>query len=163
MTSTIDGAGAGVAPWTASLDHVGHVVPDLEAAMAGLSTQFGLRWEPVQHYELAVRDRDAEVVVPLTVVISLDPPVRVELFQEAAGGPWTRRRGEPIHHLSYWVEDFVAEAARLQALGWRLEVTGTGPEEINAFCYLVGPDGLRVEPKSLDGTPGARAWRADGA
>jgi len=148
------------APWGASLHHVGRVVPDIGVAIARMSAQFDMRFEPVRRYELAVRDRGTEVVVDLAVALSLDGPVRVELFEEAPGTPWTRRRGAPLHHICYWVTDNVAEAARLTALGWEVEVTGAGPDAVNGFCYLLGPDGLRVEPKTLDATAGAVPWLA---
>jgi catechol 2,3-dioxygenase-like lactoylglutathione lyase family enzyme len=94
----------------------------------------------------------------MAVVLSLDAPVQIELFEEMPGTPWTRSRGQPIHHLCYWVPDNVAEAARLMALGWQLEVTASGPDEVNGFCYLVDPDGMRVEPKTVDDTCAAPPW-----
>jgi catechol 2,3-dioxygenase-like lactoylglutathione lyase family enzyme len=147
-----------VMPWAQSAHHIGQVVPDLEAAMERMSAQFAMRWEPLRRYELRVRDQGIDIDVSIGVTTSLDGPVRVELFEEAPGSPWTRRRGQPIHHLCYLVPDNVAEADRLMALGWQLEVTGSGPDEVNGFCYLVGPDGLRVEPKTADATTGGSPW-----
>ena len=147
------------APWAQSIHHIGRVVPDIEVAMAQLSAHYGVGWTPVRRYELEVRDEGREVRVAMSVALSCDAPLYIELFEEASGSPWTRRRGDPIHHLCYWVPDRVGEAERLMALGWHLEVTGVGPDEINGFCYLVGPDGMRMEPKSLDDpAAGAQPW-----
>ncbi len=150
-------------PWGSTVHHVGRIVPDIGATMSLLSAHYGLRWEPMRRYDLHVRDRGVEKNVPMQVCTSLDAPMQIELFQEAPGSPWTRDRGQPVHHICYWVEDRAAEAARLIALGWELEVTGVGPELVNTFCYLIGPDGMRVEPKSVDGAEGARPWPVEAA
>lgn len=160
MNATADPLGP--APWGAGLHHVGQVVGDIEAAMDRLSGQLGLRWSPVRRYRLAVRDEGSEIKIDMTVAMSIDPPLHLELFEEVPGSPWTRRRGQPLHHLCYWVADRTAEAARLCAQGWRIEVTGVGPHEVNDFCYLVGPDGLRVEPKALVGAPALKRWLGGG-
>jgi len=149
------------ATWSASTHHIGRIVVDIEAAMAQLSADYGVTWEPLRHYDLDVLDEGRCVQAPMGVALSADAPLLIELFEEAPGTPWTRERGDPIHHVCYWVPDNIAEAQRLIARGWRLEVTAAGPDEINGFCYLIGPDGLRVEPKTLDETapPGAQVWQ----
>jgi len=55
------------------------------------------------------------------------------------------------------------EGARLLALGWRVEVTEPGPDEVNGFAYLVDTDGFRVEPKPEDGKATIERWLAGGS
>jgi catechol 2,3-dioxygenase-like lactoylglutathione lyase family enzyme len=139
---------AAPAPWLGRLSHVAHVVEDLEAAMQRYTDTFGVRWGSVQERPGVFRYAGGEEREGCAKYSwTLDGPVHVELFEEMPGTVWQRAKGHPIHHLAYWVDDRDAEAERLQANGYTLEVTRAGPLAINGFGYFVGPDGLRVEPK----------------
>lgn len=152
-----------VRPWTATFGHVGQVVEHLEEAMDRMSRQWNLRWAPVMRRRRTIRFQGDVVTVDLAATLSLDGPFRLELLQEAPGSVWERARGHPVHHVCYWVPDTAAEAARLCAAGWRVEATDPGPDEVNGFCYLVGPDGFRVEPKAERTRPTVDRWIAGGS
>jgi catechol 2,3-dioxygenase-like lactoylglutathione lyase family enzyme len=153
----------GAVPWGRTFSHFGYVVDDLEATAGRWSDTFGFEWTPVQRRERSIRMEGAEQSVDLAVTWSLEGPVRVELLEAVEGTVWERRHGHPIHHVCYWVPDLATEGARLLALGWRVEVTEPGPDEVNGFAYLVDTDGFRVEPKPEDGKATIERWLAGGS
>jgi catechol 2,3-dioxygenase-like lactoylglutathione lyase family enzyme len=52
------------------------------------------------------------------VVFSLGGPFAVEVWQAIPGTPLDVPEGGGVHHIGYWVDDFAAEAKRLDALGY---------------------------------------------
>lgn len=154
---------AGAQPWTRTFCHVGQVVSDISAAMDRLSATFGMRWSPLLRYPRPIRMEGRDTVVELAVTMSLDGPFHLELLEEIPGSVWERSRGHPVHHVCYWVPDLLAEASRLCADGWCVDVTGPGPLAVNGFAYLVGPDGFRVEPKAEPTRPAFERWLAGGS
>lgn len=159
----LHGTVGGTPSWPATFHHVGQIVEDLDEAMARLSRQWGIAWAPVMRRRRTVRFEGRDVTCELAVTMSLEPPVHLELLQEASGTVWERARGHPVHHVCYWVPDTVAEAERLCGMGWRVEVTNPGPAAVNGFCYLVGPDGFRVEPKAERTRLTVERWLAGGS
>lgn len=140
---------AGLSPvsWASTVSHVGRIVPDLEAAMRQWTSVHGFSWARVRRTPTRLLIDGREVDVVTAVTLSLEGPVHVELIEEIPGTVFERARGGPIHHIAYWVPDLLAEAERLVAAGFEVEATLPGPEIVNTFCYLRGPDGMRLEPK----------------
>jgi catechol 2,3-dioxygenase-like lactoylglutathione lyase family enzyme len=155
---------ASLDPWLTSLSHVGQIVEDLDEAMAAYTKSHGLEWAPVHRRPARLRDATCGLVETEVVLTwSLSGPVHLELIEEAPGTVWTQARGHPLHHLAYWVDDLLVEVARLQDVGWTVEVTRDGPSEVNGFAYLLSPDGLRVEPKAEGTRPALERWFAGGS
>jgi hypothetical protein len=157
--------GAGTVPgsWARSVSHLGYVVTDLPAAAARWSQDFGVQWAPLERRRRSIRCDGVDMEVDLAVTWSLEGPVRMELLEEIPGTVWERRRGHPVHHVCYWVEDLGAEAERLMGSGWKVEVTEPGPGPVNGFAYLVDSEGFRVEPKPEGGRPAIDRWLSGGS
>ena len=96
----------------AALDHVGIVVPDLEAAMADLAAQLRFDFAIVFDDDLEVREPpDADRAIHLRIAYSPQRPA-LELIQAVPGTPWAPAR-VGLHHLAYFVDDLPAESGRL--------------------------------------------------
>ena len=95
-----------------TLDHVGLVVPDLEAAMADLSAQLRLDFVIVFDDDLEVRESDdADRAIHLRIAYS-SHRAALELIEAAPGTPWAPDR-MGLHHLAFSVDDLASESGRL--------------------------------------------------
>lgn len=128
--------------------HVGHIVPDLDAAMASYSQELGARWASITEYG---KGRHAS-----RFTCTVDGPVLIELIQQVPGTVWTTEHGSPIHHLAYWVDDLAAGRDELVSRGLALEISGP------AFAYLRSSSGLRVELMDRSLEPAWNGWLAGG-
>ena len=70
---------------TGALYHVGHVVPDLEAAMAQFSDAIGARWVDHIVHARHLDEHDQQVDTDLHSSFSLDGSVHIELIEAAPG------------------------------------------------------------------------------
>lgn len=128
------------------LGHVGIVVADLDDAMARLGALLGLRWSPVQEWEVEATGPGGTAVVPVRLTWSLEGPVHTELLAGATGSVWHIDEGETLHHLGYWADDVDEASSALTAAGCPLELVGTGrASRANRFAYHRAPSGIRVE------------------
>ena len=133
--------------------HFGICVSDLDRSLRFYCE--GLGFEASDGYDL-----DSEVAAGLDRALEVDVPVKirsqfisngemkVELihFREPSvvGEPSSRRNHLGITHLSFWVDDVDAAAARLTGLGGTiLPDTRTNPGV--ELVFLTDPDGVRVE------------------
>jgi methylmalonyl-CoA/ethylmalonyl-CoA epimerase len=93
------------------VDHIGFVVPDVEAATAFYRDAFGLRdWErislPERHAEIAVArlgDTLLELIAPSS--------------EQAVFARFLREKGAGMHHIAYRVDDIRAALDELRARG----------------------------------------------
>src|SRR6185437_13803844 len=129
----------------ARIYHVGFVVPDLEAAMADLGEGLGVTFaEPMTlpYTTLHALDGAHEVTLRLSYTTR---PVHIELIGNAPDSLWDfadRQRG---HHLGVWADDVDAEAARLEARGWRRLWWALNDDGRLAFSYHETPYGFYIE------------------
>jgi catechol 2,3-dioxygenase-like lactoylglutathione lyase family enzyme len=123
--------------------HVGIVVPDIDAAAAGLTAAAGYTWTKRVEATLTVSTADGEFEMPFRFVYSIEAP-HLELVQEVPGTIWTRPSGGAAHHLGYWADDLAGTAAALEAAGYRQEARPAG-DELTAFAYYLDPAGVRIE------------------
>ncbi len=125
--------------------HTGIIVPDLDAAMARLSTLAGYRWITPVSYTLPFRTTSGTQEVTSTFVYSLQAP-HVELIQEVPGTAWTAAPGNAIHHLGYWADNLAESAKILEDNGFTFEATAdTAPPELALFAYYIDAAGTRIE------------------
>lgn len=131
---------------TSELFHVGIVVPDLDAARARFTELLGVRWGPVVEGDIEVRDADGcDRVVPNRICYSTAPPY-LELIQEVPGTPWVCNEHSNLHHIGYFSDDLVADAARLRSVGCPLEMLdGHGDTPPAVWTYHRDPLGVRIE------------------
>lgn len=133
--------------------HLGMCVRDLDRSMRFYCE--GLGFEAGDGFDL-----DTTLAPGLDAALEVDGPVairsqyitngemRIELIgwrdREVSGEPSNRRDAPGLTHLSFWVEDVDAAAARLVELGGSiLPSTRTNPGV--ELVFLADPDGVRVE------------------
>jgi Glyoxalase/Bleomycin resistance protein/Dioxygenase superfamily len=125
--------------------HTGIVVPDLEAAMAGLSALAGYRWITPLSYTLPFRTANRSRELTSTFVYSLQSP-HLELIQQVPDSPWTAAPGNSVHHLGYFTDDLAETARTLEANGFTFEATAdTSPPDLALFAYYIDAFGTRIE------------------
>jgi glyoxalase/bleomycin resistance protein/dioxygenase superfamily protein len=127
------------------LYHTGIVVPDLDAAMARLSTLAGYRWITPLSYTLPFRTATGTHELTSTIVYSVQSP-HIELLQEVPGSPWTAAPGNSVHHLGYFTDNLADTARTLEDNGFTFEMTADVPgSELALFAYFVDAVGTRIE------------------
>jgi hypothetical protein len=95
-----------------TLDHVGIVVPHLEAAMDNLAAQLRFDFVIVFDDDLDVREPgDPDRAIHLRIAYSPQRPA-LELIEAVPGTPWAPER-VGLHHLAYFVDDLPTESERL--------------------------------------------------
>lgn len=138
-------------PTTLTFSHIGLCVRNLERSL--LFYCDGLGFERAESYPIDDSFAAAlEVggVIALTSQLIRRGDVTVELLgwelPEPAGTPSTSRQQLGFTHLSFWVDDLEATAARLVRLGGELVASTrhTVPGALD-LVFLADPDGARVE------------------
>ena len=127
------------------LYHTGIVVPDLDAAARRFAAMAGYSFTKPIEGPVAIRTQTRQQTVDLRFVYSLQAP-HVELIEEVPGTPWIAARGNAVHHLGYFTDDFATTASALQAQGFTLELCPASDSDApSIFAYYLSPDGVRVE------------------
>jgi catechol 2,3-dioxygenase-like lactoylglutathione lyase family enzyme len=108
--------------------HVGMIVPELEPALEQLTRLFGYSWQDVVSHdsELYLPEAGGTRLVPMRLAISREEPF-LEVIQAAEGTPWVVNEGSNLHHLGFWTDDLVADAAEVRAAACPMAVCRTGP------------------------------------
>ena len=133
--------------------HVGICVSDLDRSLRFYCE--GLGFEPSDRFDL-----NSEQLPGLDRAMEIDPPVNVVSQMIVHGGmkiellhyPGRPSRGSPstsrgllgLTHLSFWVDDVDAAAARLVQYGGRV-LDRTRVDAGIPLVFLTDPDGTRVE------------------
>lgn len=123
--------------------HIGHVVPDLDAAIAQYSHELGLRWAPIVEYGRG-RHRSR-------FTCSVGGGVQIEVIQQVAGTIWTSGDA-PFHHVAYWTSDLQRATSDLVERGLRVEASGP------TFAYLRSDAGMRLELMDTAFRPAWERW-----
>lgn len=146
--------------YTNQMFHVGHLVPDIEAAMDQFGTDFGFTWT-----QLVVREdqplwtpEEGQRSVSLKFAYSMAGPERVELIEGPEGTPWWHGDPENLHHAGVWA-DVPALTEELVGRGWTLVMAQKSPEEgYGSFTYVRSPSGFLLEPVALANKPRMERW-----
>ncbi len=136
-----------------SPSHVGICVSDLDRSVRFYCE--GLGFELAERFDLDSEqvpglERGLEVDGPVTVTSQMivNGPMKIELLhypgRAARGTPSTSRGLLGLTHLSFYVDDVDAAAARLTGFGAAL-VDGTRTDLGIPIVFLTDPDGTRVE------------------
>lgn len=107
------------------LFHTGVVVDDLDESMGLLTALSDIRWAPPQLTTTPMTGPKGHIPREVRFTYSLEGPHYIELLQQldtAAYDPLTG--GRRIHHLGYLARDLEADARRLDAAGFRMEMRG---------------------------------------
>lgn len=122
-----------------NLDHVGIAVRDLDEAIAGYRSRYGV--EPL-YREVVESQGVEEAMIPVggSFVQLLQP-----LSAESAVGRFLEKNGEGMHHIAFAVPDIDAALDHLESEGARLVDTEPRPGGRGARIAF-------VHPKDLTGT-----------
>ena len=142
--------------------HIGMRVPDLESAMAELSTGLGVTWAEIVEREQPIWTPGGGAdVVPLRFTYSCEGPQHIELLQGSAGSIWDGDGRSGVHHVGIWTDDVAAETERRLAAGWSLELAQKPPEEgYGSMTYVRSPSGFVLEPVTAAARPRFERWWA---
>jgi len=140
--------------------HSGVRVPDLDKAMSDLGPALGVIWARPREDEQPVWTPTAgSTTSGLRFTYSVEGPQHIELLEGAAGSVWHAGPVPGLHHVGVWVDDIVAETARLIDAGWELVAAQRSPSEgFGVFTYLAPPSGLIVELVDAAVEPHFAAW-----
>jgi len=132
-----------------NLDHVAIAVEDLDAAIAGYRSRYGV--EPL-HRERVDAQGVEEAMIPVggSFVQLLQP-----LSEDTPVGRFLAKHGEGLHHVAYAVPDIAAALRHLEAEGARLidrepRVGGRGAKI--AFVHPADLTGTLIELVELSDT-----------
>lgn len=141
--------------------HTGMIVNDLETSMRQFSAAFGFTWAEPQRVVADLRGPKGIKRREAVGTYSLEGPHHIELVQQIDAAVWHDVTGGPlVHHIGFWVDDLAGEVARLEALGFRPEVSGVaadgGPGD---FVYIHNHlGGLWLELVDSAMRPGVERW-----
>ncbi|MDZ7882316.1 MAG: VOC family protein [Mycobacterium sp.] len=129
--------------------HVGHLVPDLSAAMHSLTAALQITWAPPFEMPSGFTRPDGSADDRrVRIAFSLSGPPYLELIEVVAAEDsiFAEPKSGGMHHIGYYAQRWRDDVARLQDDGWELERTGAG------VAFLRDPrSGLRVEVVSFKG------------
>jgi hypothetical protein len=151
--------------YTSRIFHVGHLVPDIGAAMDQLGESLGLTWT-----EVVARDdqriwtpEHGQRRVPLTFCYSTEGPQHFELIEGPEDTPWWSGNPENLHHAGVWC-DVPTLTEDLVARGWTLVCSQVAPEEgYGSFTYVRSPTGFLLEPVAEANEERMNRWFAGGS
>jgi len=116
--------------------HIGIVVDDLDAAMAGYGAALGLQWAKVRRAEYTYCTPDGLVPTHHRFTYSMGAQPHLELIEGAEGSIWAPSTSAGLHHLGYWADDLPAASAALAAAGAPLAATRGQPGDApSIFAY----------------------------
>jgi hypothetical protein len=154
-----------MADYTNRMFHVGHLVPDIHAAMDQLGSAFDLTWTDVvtRSDQRVWTPEHGQRHVPLTFVYSTAGPQRLELIQGEEGTPWWWGDPANLHHAGVWA-DVPALTDSLVADGWELVCSQVSPDEgYGSFSYVRSPSGFLLEPVAEANEERMNRWFAGGS
>ena len=129
--------------------HVGHLVPDLLAAMDSLGRSLQVGWATPFEMDSGFETPDGEVDSdPVRIAFSLQGPPYLELIEVVprAGSIFAEPAAGGMHHIGCYAGRWRDEAARLVDEGMVLERTGSG------VAFVRDPTtGTRIEVVSFKG------------
>jgi hypothetical protein len=125
--------------------HIGITTDDLGASMRDLSRALGVTWTQPTAGEGLFHTVDGVPQPRPTSCISRQGPIHLDLIEGRPGTVW-QTTGTRLHHFAYWTDDLAGDVTRLEAGGWRLEMTKPDADgHPTLFAYLRRDDGFRLE------------------
>jgi Glyoxalase/Bleomycin resistance protein/Dioxygenase superfamily len=122
--------GKGVSRTFGKIRQIGYVVHDLESSLArferlGIGPFYRLDHARLDYFRVNGKDME----IDLSIALGYSGGVQVELIQQhnPESSPYKDfldNRGEGLHHLCMWAEDFEADVTRWQEEGHRIVIDG---------------------------------------
>jgi len=140
---------------SASIDHIGVVVRDVDKVVASLSSTLGAGpwriFETVEYYKDQLSSDDIGVGEPFNLKLAFAKlgAITIELLQPLDGksvySQFLESKGEGIHHVAFSVSDFDTTVAKLLQGGSKIIAGGFSEGERWAFLDTKS-GGMIVEP-----------------
>ncbi|MCP3973040.1 MAG: hypothetical protein GY720_00945 [bacterium] len=138
---------------------VGMVVADIEPAMNSISEAFGVDWMKSTR-TIDIVHGDEPKTIDLTIAITVQGPINLELLEGQDGSPWWPPHG--LDHIAAWADDLIGRANRMEAAGFVREVTYQGQPAPMGFSYHRAPSGSRIEHVDAGRRAAMMRWIAGG-
>jgi hypothetical protein len=123
---------------------IGHVVTDLDRALAGWLELGVGPWFVMRGLTLTASYRGEPGQITHSLAMANSGDLQVELIQQEDQTPsvfteFLAARGEGFHQIAYWAEDFDATMQAVSAAGW--PVVWSGGEDVGTrFAYVEPPN-----------------------
>jgi hypothetical protein len=125
--------------------HIGIATNDLDASARALTAALGLSWTDPNAGDTLMHDAGGRPQMQPVSRSSREGPIHLDLIKGWPGTLW-EAPAPVIHHLAYRTDDLPGDVARLEAAGWRLEITMADADgRPSVFAYVVRGDGARLE------------------
>ncbi len=123
------------------LYHTGIIVDDLDEAMRTLGPALGLHWAPPLTATTPMRCPTGVEGREVRFTYGLEGPHHIELLEQIDPSPYlSLTGGRYVHHLGYYTTDLAGSAARLESMGFPMELSGFGPNgEISRATFHHNP------------------------
>ena len=123
---------------------IGFVVRDIDASMSSFAAMGIGPWFVLRELTLQTRYRGRPCEVVQSMALANSGDLQVELIQQHCGTPsifteFLESNGEGFHQLAWWVDDFDATVAAVEAAGF--PVVWAGAESGTAYAYVEPPSG----------------------
>lgn len=144
------------------LNHVGILVPDIEAAIDHYSKTLGATFLPATKAQFArVEEDDSSGPCDLWLTFSTNGPPHIELLQATGTGVWRAEQGFGLHHIGGHGELILPELERLKV---RPEARIYKPDGTLIITYFKPEDlgGARYEIVSSELKPHWDSWISGG-
>lgn len=128
------------------LDHVGIVVPDVDAAMKTLSANLGVTWAGVYTPVLRVRSENrGRHEIRHRIAVTEQRPF-LEVIQSVPDSPWALTGDRIVlHHIAYFADDLGVDSAAISG-PCPIEIEGVGQQgDVPRVFTYQDLDGLRFE------------------
>ena len=152
-------------PHAGRLFHTGMVVDRLKPAMDAIGAALGLSWAEPATVSSQVWVRGEIAPRDSLVTISVEGPHHIELIELGSPSPDEQLTGGArVHHVGMWTPDLPAEVDRLEALGFRSELSGVREgEHPTSYSYHYNHHGgLWIEVLSQDLYEGLELYLSGG-
>lgn len=150
-------------PPATGLFHTGITVDDIDKAMAGLTATLGIQWASPVRRTGPVHTPDGPLPRDMIITYSRGGPHHIELIQYLDDTAYRHLTGgPPQHHIGFWSDDFAADIARLEELGYRRECSGVAADGGHTeFSYHLQPQsGTWIELVDSRSKASINAWTA---
>lgn len=143
--------------------HWGIVTNDFDATTSELAAMAGLEWASTVHRDFDVRQPNGVVKTDMRVTYSVNGPPHWEIIEATPGTIWDPA-GAGLHHLGFWSEDLIADAAGLTGAGypWLATYDHESREPFGFTYHMIPALRMRIELVSADRRPAFENWIAGG-
>jgi catechol 2,3-dioxygenase-like lactoylglutathione lyase family enzyme len=124
--------------------HVGFLAHDIEEARERYALVLGVEWGDVLDYEFNYSYGGETHLSPVRACFTIGGPPFLELLQtQDNDGPFSRKYGEGLHHVSIWEQDVDAKLEELARIGVEPFATVAWPDGPGSIAAYLPPEALK--------------------